>query len=116
MDFANPSEIAKNIFGGSLFSNDAFQVTIFIEVYFALHIGVIVFFFRFLICIFLQYLFLYHCTISTQWAKKNIKIIREILNDKSMRHQEVYSKCYLRGERQLLRLLFSEKQTRKITA
>ena len=33
-----------------------------------------------------------------------------------MCHQEVYSKCYLRGERQPMRMLFFEKRTRKITA
>ena len=48
--------------------------------------------------------------------KENIQITREILNDKSMCHQEVYSKCYLRGERQPMRMLFFEKRTRKITA
>ena len=37
--------------------------------------------------------------------KENIQIIQEILNDKSMRHREVYSICYLRGERQPIRLL-----------
>ena len=31
--------------------------------------------------------------------KENIQIIREIFNDKSIRHREVYSKFYLRGER-----------------
>ena len=46
--------------------------------------------------------------------KENIQILREILNDKFMRHQKVYSKCYLCGKR--LGCFVSEKQTRKITA
>ena len=44
--------------------------------------------------------------------KENIQIIRKILNEKSMRYREVYSKCYLRDERQPIRLLCF----RKITA
>ena len=45
-------------------------------------------------------------------SKKKTQIIREILNDKSMRHREVYRKCYLRGERQPIRLLcFRKKNT-----
>ena len=43
--------------------------------------------------------------------KENIQIIHEILNDKSIRRREVCSECYVRGERQSIRLLFSEKET-----
>ena len=57
---------AKNVFvfGGSLF-NAGFRVAIFIGVCFALHIGVVLFIFRFLFCIFVYYPFFYHCTICT---------------------------------------------------
>ena len=37
--------------------------------------------------------------------KKEMQIIRKIINDKSMRHQEIYNKCYLRSKRQPIRLL-----------
>ena len=40
--------------------------------------------------------------------KESIQIIREILNDKSMRHREVYRECYLRGERKPIRLLYTK--------
>ena len=36
--------------------------------------------------------------------KEDIQIIREIINDKSMRHREVYSKCYIHGERRSIGL------------
>ena len=67
LNFANPSQNAKNVFvfGGSLISNNFFQVAIFIEVCFALHIGVVVLVFQFLFCTFLQYPFSYHCMIWT---------------------------------------------------
>ena len=37
--------------------------------------------------------------------KGKIQIIRQIFNDKSRRHQKVYSKCYLRSIRQPIKLL-----------
>ena len=56
-------------FGRSL-SNDSFRVAIFTGVCFAIHIGIVVFVFRFLFCIFLQCPFLYRCRICTYWAKR----------------------------------------------
>ena len=53
------------VFGESL-SDNGFRVTISFGVCFALHIGVVVFVFRFLFCIFLQCPFLYLSTICTQ--------------------------------------------------
>ena len=66
-------------FGGS-FSNDGSGVAIFIGVYFALQIGVIVFVFRFLFSIFLQYPFfvpLYDLYVASK--KETYKLIATFL-------------------------------------
>ena len=60
------------------------------------------FFFGFCFVFFFRVRF---CTTVRCVHSEQKKIIREILNDKSMRHREVYSKFYLRGERQSIRLL-----------
>ena len=95
---------ARNVFvfRGSL-SNDDFQIAILIEVCFALHIGVVVFVLYFSSVY--RFCTTVRCVRSEQKENIYLRIIREILNDKYMRHREVYRKCYLRGERQPIRLL-----------
>ena len=53
------------------------------------------------------------CVRSEQ--KEDAQIIIEIINDKSMHHRKVYSKCYVVNDNRLGCFVF-EKQTRKITA
>ena len=66
------------------------------------HRGVVVLFFDFCFLFFFSVRFYTTVRFVRSEQKENIKIIREILSAKSMRHRKVYSKFYLRGERQPL--------------
>ena len=65
------------------------------------------------ICIFFDFNFVFFFSIRFRSTvrfvhseqKENIQVIREFLNDKLIRHREVYSIRHLRGERQPIKLL-----------